>query len=262
MLSKRFKFFICSVLSALGFLLLISLPYESHYFGLAAGSVLMSFLFWFGLGIVFDGAISTRLMVAILPVSLFLGWGLFVALLPLTVWLRIIISLIFGIICYVIFLVDNVFMVAIGYRTVPLYRAAYTVSLIITLLASFFLFNSIYSFRLPFWANTILIFLASLLIFNYQFWAIAIELPDDGKGKSRVVYSLIPALLVGELALVFSFWPVGIFKGSIYLVSVLYILLGLLQSDIRDRLFRRTWLTFSWIGIAIILGILSITRWG
>jgi len=63
------------------------------------------------------------------------------------------------------------------------------------------------------------------------------------------------------LALVFSFWPVNIFKGSIYLVSAVYVLSGLIEADIRGRLFRKTWLMFSWIGAAIVLGILLVTRW-
>jgi len=144
---------------------------------------------------------------------------------------------------------------------VPLYRAAYTVSLIILLLACFFLFNTMYSFGFDYWVNALTVMFLACLIFVYQFWAIAIELPDDGKNKSWVTYVLVPGFLVSQLALVFSFWPVGIFKGSIYLVSVIYVLSGLIQADIRGRLFRKTWLMFLWTGVAIVLGILLATRW-
>jgi hypothetical protein len=68
-------------------------------------------------------------------------------------------------------------------------------------------------------------------------------------------------LLVTELAVVFSFWPTGIFKGSIYLVSVIYLLSGLVQADIRDRLFRRTWLQYVWVGIAVAAAALLTTIW-
>lgn len=250
-----------SLLSAFGFFLLITLPYESHYYGLFAGIVLISVCFWFGLGIIFEKDWFNKMMSTILPVCFFVGSGLFVALLPLNMVGSLFLSVLFGVVCYVIFLVENVFLVAIGYKTVPLYRAAYTVSLIILLLCSFLLFNSVFSFRFNYGINMLLVFLVSILVYLYQFWAIAIELPDDGRGKNIIVYVLVPALLMAELSLVFSFWPVGIFKGSIYLVSAIYVLSGLLQADIRDRLFKRTWLSNIWIGVAILLGVVIMTRW-
>lgn len=60
------------------------------------------------------------------------------------------------------------FLVAIGYKTVP-YRAAYTVSLILTLLTSFFVFNSLFSFKLPFWGNMLATLVLGWLIFQYQY---------------------------------------------------------------------------------------------
>jgi hypothetical protein len=56
--------------------------------------------------------------------------------------------------------------------------------------------------------------------------------------------------------LVLSFWPVGIFKGSIYLVMTVYIISGLMHAELRDRLFKKTWLIFIWVGVATILGII------
>lgn len=260
-MNKRFKYFISSLFSALGFLLFISLPYDSRYFGLMAGMVLVVFCFWFGLGIIFDKDLYTRLMSVLLPVCFFVGFGMFGAFLPYSIALAIIMSLLFGIILYMLFLVENVFLVAIGFKTVPLYRAAYTVSLIILLFSSFFMFNSIFSFRLGFLWNGLWVLLVSLLIFLYQYWAIAIELPDDGKSKNIKAYVVIPAILMAELAMVFSFWPTGIFKGSIYLVSVIYVMSGLIQADIRDRMFRRTWLMYTWVGVAVILAVIVVTRW-
>lgn len=261
MLPKRFKYFVSSILGALSFFLFINLPFDSRYYGIMVGIVFIIFCFWFGLGIIFDESVYNRVMSILLPVGFFLGFGLFTVLLPLNAWMSLLFSVLFGGILYIIFLVENVFMVAIGYRTVPLYRAAYTVSLIILLITSFFLFNSLYSFKLIYWANLLAVFLISLLIFSYQFWAVAIELPDDGASKDKLTYIFIPSLLMAQLGLVFSFWPVGIFRGSIYLVLVIYILSGLIHADIRDRFYKKTWMTFSWIGIAMLLGIIVMTNW-
>lgn len=245
----------------IGFYLYLNLPYEIKYWGLMVGIVLMVFCFWFGLGIIFTGDFYLRLMSILLPVIWFAGLGLFVALLPLGYLGIIVISLLFGGWCYVIFLVENVFLVSVGFKRVPLYRAAYTISLVTLLMSSFLAFNSLWSFMLPFWANFLISFLVGLIIFSYQFWAVAIELPDDGQSKNITAYVLVPSLLVAELATILSFWPLGIFRGSIYLVAAVYILSSLLQADIRDRLFKRTWQQYLWIGIAVVVGFLTMTRW-
>jgi len=260
-MSKRFRYFISALVSALGFFLFITLPYDLRYFGLMVGVVLVVFCFWFGLGIIFEKSLYIRIMSALMPVGFFIGFGLFGALLSNGVMTVAVMSLFFGLVTYGMFLVENVFLVAIGFKTVPLYRAAYTVSLIITLLASFFMFDSLFSFRLNFWLNGIWTLLISLLVFLYQFWVIAIELPDGGKSRNMKTYVWVPAVLVAELAIVFSFWPTGIFKGSVYLVSVIYILSGLIQADVRDRLFRKTWLTYVWVGVAVAAAALLTTIW-
>jgi hypothetical protein len=225
------------------------------------GVVFIIFWFWFGLGVVFDKSFYVRLMTALMPTIFFVGFGLFTSILPLTFFSQLLLGIFFGGICYLMFLVENVFLVAIGYKTVPLYRAAYTVNLIILLISVFFLFDSLYSFKLNYWLNTLFVFLIGVAVFTYQFFCIAIELPDDGKNKNQLAYTLIPAWLLAQMALIFSFWPVGVFKGSIYLVLEIYVLSGLIQADIRDRLFKRTYMTYVFIGGAAILGILLMTSW-
>ena len=200
-------------------------------------------------------------MSIILPVGFFIGFGLFAALLPQTFLTIFLTSIFFGIMCYVMFLVENVFIVSIGYRTPPLYRAAYTVGLVLLLLAAFFLFDSLFSFKLIYWLNSILVFIISMFLFMYVFYSVTIELSDDGKEKNFMAYTLVPAFFMSQLGLVLSFWPVGIFKGSIYLVAAVYVLSGLLQLDLRDRLFKKSSTIFTWISVAVILGIILTTNW-
>jgi hypothetical protein len=259
---KRIKYWAASILAALGFYLYLSLPFDSQIWGMMVGVVLMVFCFWFGMGIVFSPEVNLRLMVAVLPTLFYIGAGMFLALLPLGFWSQIILAGVFGVIAYVIFLVENVFLVSVGYKTVPLYRAAYTVGLILLLVSGFFLFNTMWSYRLVFWANLVISTVISTVIFWYHFKIVAIELADDGRSKNPWVYTLVPAWLVGQTALALSFWPLGIFKGSMYLVLVVYILCGLIQADLRERLFYRVILNYAWIGIAVIGGILWLSSWG
>jgi len=260
-MDKRIRYIISSVVSAVGFWFFLNLPYDTRYFGLIAGVVLMIFCFWFGLGIIFTSDFYNRMMTAIMPVMFFVSFGLFVVLLPESWWLMLLICLFFGIIIYVMFLVENVFWVAIGYKTVPLYRAAYTVGLILMLMTAFFSYNSFYSFKLSPWLNFLLAGAIGIMLFVYHFWAVAIELPDDGKKRGIWTYSLISGLILAEFALALSFWPIGIFKSSVYLVSLVYVMAGLIQADIRDRLFRKIWLQYVWIAIAIMLAIVVTTIW-
>lgn len=261
-MSKRLRFFISSMIGAFAFYFYLSLPVESSYYGLLLLLGTVIFCFWFGLGIIFEGAVDTKIMTILLPSIWTLGFGLFAALIPANTFYSVILSLFFGNILYIMFLVKNVFLVAIGYRTVPLYRAAYTVSLIMTLLACFFLFDSMLSFKLPFWANMLITFLFGMVIFANHYWNVAIELPDDGEQKGRWPYIIVPSVVLAEFSAILSFWPVGIFKGSVYLVSAIYVISGLIQAEIRDRLFRGVVLTFTYIGLAAALAAILATDWG
>lgn len=260
-MSKKIRYLISSLVAAAGFYLFVNLPYSSHYYGLLVGVVLVAFCFWFGLGIIFSQSLYIRLMSVVLPIGFFVGFGLFSALLPQTFLTVFLTSIFFGMMAYIIFLVENLFLVAIGNRTPPLYRAAFTVGLMIVLLMAFFLFDSLFSFKLIYWLNAIFVFLISSLIFMYIFYSVTIELPDDGKDKNFWAYVLVPSFLISQLGLVFSFWPVGIFKGSIYLVAFVYIVASLVQLELRSRLFKKNWLTFAWITLSIILGIVITTSW-
>lgn len=261
-MTKRWRYLISTIISVFGFYLFLWLPVESRYFGLSLELGLVLFCFWFGLGVIFDKNSGHKLMVVILPLILATGFSLFCALLPMNQYYMIALSLIFGFVIYILFLVENVFLVAIGFKTVPLYRAAYTTNLILTLFSAFFVLNSILSFKWPFYINFGLVVILSIILFLYQFWAIAIELPDDGVQKGGWVYALVAGFMMGELALVFSFWPVGIFKGSVYLVSAIYLLSGLFQADIKDRLFKSVLVNYGLIGVAITVAIIVTNVWG
>ncbi len=256
---KRFRFFIASAASAVGLLFLLSLPFEWRYVALGALSLGIIILSWFAEG-VWKESWMVRIMISVLPVLFFGGYSLFLMLLPFSVELGIFVSLLLAFIFYIVYLVENIFLVALAFKTVPLYRAAWTVNLLLTLLASFFIFNSLWSFRFFFGINALIAFLVGLLLFAYLYWVISIE-TELRERKDVSVHVIVPALVVGELGLVLSFWPVGIFNASIYLVWAVFILGSLLQVDLRERLFRKTWIGFAWITVAVILSLVVTTSW-
>ncbi len=258
---KRLRYLISSVLSGITFFLFITLPFEARYYALMVEVVLLFFFYWFGLGIIWEKSMYFKIVPVLMPLGWFVGFGLFLVILPLPLPVLILMSLLFGIVCYFIFLVENIFFVAIGYKTVPLYRAAYTTSLILLLGVAFFLFDSLLSFKFNFIINGVATLIVSMGLFLYNFWAVTIDSEDDGKSLNMFSYVAVPSIIMSQMAVAFSFWPVGVFKGSIFLVLVIYIITGLLQADMRGRLFKKTWTGYLWVGVAILLAIVLLTRW-
>ena len=66
-MNKRLKHFIASVIGGGAFAMYLSLPIESSYYGLLVLLAMIAFLFWFGLGLIFEGSVDTKIMVILLP---------------------------------------------------------------------------------------------------------------------------------------------------------------------------------------------------
>ena len=73
---------------------------------------------------------------------------------------------------------------------------------------------------------------------------------------------MVPSVLLAEMVAILSFWPVGVFKGSVYLVAGIYVISGLIQAEIRDRLYRGVIRTSIYMGVAVVLAIILTTVWG
>lgn len=261
---KRFRFLWWSAILALGFYGLQRLPYGWNYLGSLLGLIVVPICFLYGLklGKINDLRSFSKGATLILPTAWFGGYALFVAMLPPRWWVWLLVSIIYGAVNYLIFLIENILLIAIGTRTPLLYRSAYTTGFIISLVSIFCLFNNLLSFKMGWWVNMIVGVAISMGWLAYHFWAVTIELSDDGASREKWVYIAVPALLIGQLTGVWSFWPTGIFKGSIYLTAVVYVIGSLLELELRGRLQRRQWVLFSWLGLGVFLGAILATSWG
>jgi hypothetical protein len=81
----------------------------------------------------------------------------------------------------------------------------------------FFLYDTILSFRLSFWANGLLVFLISLPLFLQGLWSVKLEKRIDRKVG---LYTGVLSLILAEAAIIISFWPVNVASGSLFLISV------------------------------------------
>ncbi len=256
-LNKRRRFLLTALILALGLLTiqLANLSW-SYYWAVA---ILAGFTYLLSAWSLSEGLNGLEwLTVLILPTLFTLGVGLFYFLTPSFWAVRISLIVFYSVGIYSLLLTENIFSVA-AIRTIQLLRSAHAVAFLLTLVTSFFLYNVILSFRLDAWFNFFLVFVVSLPLLLQGFWCINLE----EKISSKVwLYTLALSFVLGEMALVFSFWPLTVVVGSLSLTTTLYILLGLTQHHLSERLFKRTINEYLGVGVAVLLVIFLTTRWG
>jgi len=255
-LSKRQKLAIAALVLAIGVLGIQSVEVEARYqaIGLLAG-VAYGLSAW----ALFEDLKGIEwLTVLILPVMYPVSVALFYFLLPVRILTRVTILGLFGIGMYALLLTENIFNVA-SIRTIQLLRAAHAVGFLLTLMVAFFMWDTIFSFRLAPWTNGLLVFITSLPLVLQALWSVNLEEKITAKIWQN---TLALSWSLGSLGLMISFWPVTIAVASLFLVSGLYVGLGLVQHSLSGRLFRKTVEEYLWVGATVLTITFLLARWG
>lgn len=255
-MTKRRKFVLVSCILAVGLMLTQLVRVEYRYQAIALlGGVAYGLSAW---ALADDLRGVEWLTVLMLPSLYPMAVGLFYFLLPSQWWSRLFILGLFGVGMYALLLTANIFSVA-AIRTIQLLRAAHAVDFLLTLVTAFLLLDTIWSFRWSFWANALLVTGVAWPLLLKGLWVI--ELTED-KVSGRVwLYSSVLALVLGGGAGAVSFWPVGVVVGSLFLVSMLYVLLGLAQQHFAGRLFRNNIQEYLMVGMVVIIIMMTMTSW-
>lgn len=255
-MTKRTKLVITSLFLSLGIFGVQLVDVEARYqaIGLLAG-------FAYGLSAwsFFEDLKGVEwFTVLILPVMYSVSVSLFYFLLPERLLSKLIILTGFGVGMYALLLTENIFNVA-AIRTIQLLRAAHAVGFLLTLVVAFFLWDTIFSFRMMPWWNAIFVLVTSLPLVLSSLWSVNLE-----NGLSREVWrnSLGLSWILFCLAMAISFWPVTIIMASLFLVTGLYVSLGLLQHKLSGRLFNKTIKEYLWVGMVVLIITFLLTRWG
>jgi len=255
-LNKRQKFILTALILATGLLAIQVANIAWRYQAIGALAVLTYLLSAWSLK---EGLTRIKwFTVLALPVLFTAGVGLFYFLLPARWLTRLPIALVYGLGIYVLLLTENIFSVA-AIRTIQLLRAAYAVGFLLTLVTAFFLYDTILSFRLDSWFNFLLVGVASLPLLICGLWSVNLE---EKISPKTLLYSFCLSLILAEMALAFSFWPVTVATGSLFLVTAMYIILGLSQLEFSQKLFRRSIYEYLGVGIVVLLIMLLTTHWG
>lgn len=190
-----------------------------------------------------------------IPVLLSLSFYSFYFLFPVRWLTRVPFIIIYTISIYANFLVSNIFNVKVE-KSLQLYRAAFSVNFFFQTLVVFLLFNSVFSFHFGFLTNSLISILVIFLLSLQLYWSV--NLPSHIE-KEILIYSLLTALVIGELVAVFSFTAVRGTILALFVAASYYSFSALIYSFLDQRLFKETIREYLFVwGFVFIIMILSI----
>lgn len=255
-MTKRKKLGLVAIILTLGILGIQSVEIDSRYQAIA---ILAGGAYALSVWAMLDDLTGIEwLTTLILPVMYPVSVALFYFLLPERFLTRSIIVTLFGLGMYALLLTENIFNVA-SIRTIQLLRAAHAVGFLLTLLVAFFLWDTIFSFRFNPAINAVLVGLTAWPLAIQTLWSVNLE----EKFTSAVIWgSLSVSWSLLTLALAISLWPVTITVASLFLVTALYVGLGIGQQYLSGRLFNNTLKEYLWVGSIILVTVFFLSRWG
>lgn len=198
----------------------------------------------------------------VLPVFFTLSMSLFYFLLPGRWISRLIISSIFALGIYAIIRAENIYNVA-GERSIQLLRVAQTVGLLITLVVVFFSTIVVFSLRTSFFINVLILTPMIFILALQSLWTIKLETKLT---QQLVIYSLIIGLIIGEIVSVLSFWPIfkssGLAISALFITSIYYFLVGIIQQYMMGRMFTNTIREYIIPFLFMLTLLFTSTKWG
>lgn len=254
-IEKRFRFVISALI--LSFLLLTStfFLFEKAILFIGLFIVFSYFLTYFSLleGIEDIEWLALFLMPIILTVSFYLFYFLF----PVRWLTRLPFILLYGVSIYAVLLCSNIFNVGVE-KSLQLYRAAFSINFFYQMVIVFLFNNALFSFKLHFILNSLLVFVMGFLLGFQLIWTLKLDLRIE---KSTILYGFLIALVLGELALVGSFVPLKSTILALFLASSYYSLSGLTYNYLDQRLFKETVREFVTVWVVVFAITLLSLRW-
>lgn len=253
-LSKRQKIILAVVILSLGlFFSEYSLGKSGLYVSLFLSISTVILLFWSNFQDIKD---NFSLQIFILPFLYSLAFALFYFLVPARLLTRIIMTSIYAIGLYSLFLCQNIFAVA-SIRTIALLSSARTTSFLITLVTYFFLANVIFSLHTNIFYLSGLFFIFSFLLIHQSIWTYTLEKSI----KANFFWTFALALLLFETALIFWFWPSIPTVIALFMTGFFYMIVGLSHVWFDKRLFRGVLWEYIWVAVIVLLILIAFTSW-
>lgn len=258
-ISKRQKFVIAVVLLSLGLFFVGNIqtyPLEvSIRIALPLAILTNIFFLWSVYSDLRENFVGS---VFILPFFYSLALGLFYFLVPDVLMLRFIISVLYAVGLYSVYLSQNVFVVA-SIRTIPLLGGARIVSFLITLLSYYFISVATLSLHLSLLPMGGILFIYTYLLV-YQ--SIRTYVMQKSMQPSLHTWVFGITLCLVETAMILWFWPSGAYLIALFLLGFFSTLVGLSHVWFEKRLFRGVLWEYLWLGVLVFFVLIAFTRWG
>ncbi|HYD34578.1 MAG TPA: hypothetical protein VD999_00770 [Vitreimonas sp.] len=247
---RREKFVIASILLSLGLLGVQYVTLEYRYWAVAVLTLVSYLISAWALA----DDLQRHEWVTIVPFPAFYtgAVALFYFLLPEHLLSKLFILVLFCIGMYALYLTSNIYSVAKG-RTIQLLHAAHAIGLLFTLLTSLLFTNTVFSLRLPWFVNGLAIGLVHFPLVLMSLWSIELE-PRISEKVTGL--ALLSSVALAELGLILSFYPFSVWNQALFVMTFLYIALGLFHNFLRGRLFNKTMTEYSLV--AVFLGLVFV----
>lgn len=197
-------------------------------------------------------------MLFLIPVVFTVSFYLFFFLFPVRWLTRIPFLLIYLISIFALLRSSNIFNVGVE-KNLQLYRAAFSVNYFFHSVIVFFLANFIYSLKLSFFINGLLIGGILTILATHLFWTIKLDLSLN---KSSVAHGLFIGVLIGEAVSLLSFLPFTTSVFALITTAGYYSLAGVNYAHLDQRLFRETIREYIFVLIFVCaIAFLSLMSW-
>jgi hypothetical protein len=254
-ISKRQRFVISDIVLSLG--LFFAATYrQSHlyiylYICLFLSILTVVALFWSNYK---DIREKHSPMIYILPFFFTLSFGLFYPLLGDRILSRLILTTVYAIGIYSLFLSQNIFIVS-SIRTIALLSSARLVSTVLVLLTFVLLTTFVFSLQLFLFSTGLIVFLYSFFLISHALWIYTLEqsfLPN-------FQWTIFLSLCIFELTLILWFWPANFAFISVFLMGILYTLISLSHLWFEKKLFKGSLWEYVWISVVIFIVLVFFT---
>lgn len=244
---RREKFIITSLVLS-GLLLLIqALPLEWRLWASMGFAVLTYLVSAWALYDNLNGA--EWLSIVPMP-GLFAGSvALVYTLLPSSVVSKLAVFTVFAVGMYALLLTANIYSVAKG-RSIQLLHAAHAVGFWFMMLASLLYTNVLYAYRLNPLITGLGVALIHFPLIFVSLWSIQLK---ERVSKEVILYAVMFALLLGELALVLGLLPISVWYCALFIMSIMYLTVSYVRSVLLGRLFAQTFTEYA-LATAFVIG--------
>lgn len=253
--SKREKFVVAVSVLSLGLFFLEHLFGKTGIIGTVFLSLLTDLLLWWVLREDLKG--NFLLQIFILPFFYSFSFGLFYFLVPARYITRIVVTGLYALGLYSLFLSQNIFVVS-SIRTIALLSSARIVSFVISLVSYFFLANIVFSLHTSIITTGILIFVFSFFLVFHSLWTYTLE----RELKPGILWSFVLSLCLSELSCALWFWPSAPTVIALFLTGFFYTMVGLSHVWFDKRLFRGVMWEYVWVSVGVLLILIILTSWG